>query len=452
MGPRTFNHAFDAFGKLHSFKFYGNGSVSLSTKFLRSEFYNTSILTNNVAPYTLFEPVTPRFDAYETAESFINGMDNTNVNIIRVYNKQIQKYEYMTMNDIWKVYKVDGNSLNTLFAISPEVKLDKLVYVAAMSSAHPAKEYGKENYITFLTRISKAPGIKSEMTLYRMNTISEREEMVTWVIDEPRYIHSFSVTQNYVVILAPPITVNTLKLIEHGDIWESLEWSEKSPLFVYLIDINTSKVTTLKYDDTVFFFHHINAYEIEDTIVVDVCTLTNSTSVTIYELKYLQNPKIRDSTLFSEKIKRFIIDVKNSTVQSNEFTSSLKVPYSTNFDFPVINEKFRHMKYCFAFGKAIKIDNVHFNKIAIVKKDLCGTTGDKAWTLDNNYPSEAWFVPTPGVSREDDGVLLTHVFDGIMKETYLVIINATTMVTISRATLPINMPISFHGRFFEDHV
>lgn len=152
----------------------------LSTKFLRSEFYNTSILTNNVAPYKLFEPVTPRFDAYETAESFINGMDNTNVNIIRVYNKQIQKYEYMTMNDIWKVYKVDGNSLNTLFAISPEVKLDKLVYVAAMSSAHPAKEYGKENYITFLTRISKLPGIKSEMALYRMNTISEREEMVTW--------------------------------------------------------------------------------------------------------------------------------------------------------------------------------------------------------------------------------------------------------------------------------
>ena len=90
----------------------------------------------------------------------------------------------------------------------------------------------------------------------------------------------------------------------------------------------------------------INAYEIKDTIVVDVCTLTNSTSVTIYELKYLQNPKIRDSALFSEKIKRFIIDAKNLTVQSNEFTSSLKVPYSTNFDFPVINEKFRHMKYC----------------------------------------------------------------------------------------------------------
>jgi carotenoid cleavage dioxygenase-like enzyme len=59
---------------------------------------------------------------------------------------------------------------------------------------------------TFLTRISKIPGIKSQMTLYRMNTISERKEMVTWEIDEPRYIHSFSVTQNYVVILAPPIT------------------------------------------------------------------------------------------------------------------------------------------------------------------------------------------------------------------------------------------------------
>jgi hypothetical protein len=40
MGSRKAVHAFDSFGKLHKFKFLGNGSVSFSAKFIYSEYYN----------------------------------------------------------------------------------------------------------------------------------------------------------------------------------------------------------------------------------------------------------------------------------------------------------------------------------------------------------------------------------------------------------------------------
>ncbi|CAG2221020.1 unnamed protein product [Mytilus edulis] len=101
-------------------------------------------------------------------------------------------------------------------------------------------------------------------------------------------------------------------------------------------------------------------------------------------------------------------------------------------------------------GLVIKADNKHFNKWALVKKDVCRVDNDLSWVIDNHYPSEAWFEPTPNSTREDDGVLMTHVFDGIKKESYLVLINATSMQTISKGILPTTMPFSFHGRFFQN--
>jgi hypothetical protein len=117
-------------------------------------------------------------------------------------------------------------------------------------------------------------------------------------------------------------------------------------------------------------------------------------------------------------------------VKGQGFESSPKVPYSSRIDFPIFNEKYRYSKYCYVYGTSQKIDNINFNKYAIVKKDVCDTSGDKSWALDNNYPSETLFVATPGGTREDDGILISHVFDDVLDETNLYIINATTMETV----------------------
>lgn len=211
-----------------------------------------------------------------------------------------------------------------------------------------------------------------------------------------------------------------------------MEWNGKAPLIIYLIDINFTKVTTLKYE-TLFFFHNINAYEDNDSIIADICTFDNSSIVKIFELESLLHQQVRDNMQFAQYIKRITIDLKTLSVRGETIASSPEIPYSTKLDFPTINENFRHLKYCYVYGQAVKIDNVNFNKYAIVKKDLCESRGDKSWTLDN-YPSEVWFVPTPNGNREDNGILIAHVFDGILKETYLVLINATSMELMSRST------------------
>ncbi|CAG8679156.1 10662_t:CDS:1, partial [Scutellospora calospora] len=71
------------------------------------------------------------------------------------------------------------------------------------------------------------------------------------------------------------------------------------------------------------------------------------------------------------------------------------------------------------------------------------------WGSENHYPSEAVFVPRPGkINDEDDGVLLSIVFDSENNKSLLLILDARTMNELARADLPQVVPLSFgHGAF-----
>ena len=71
------------------------------------------------------------------------------------------------------------------------------------------------------------------------------------------------------------------------------------------------------------------------------------------------------------------------------------------------------------------------------------------WGAEDCYPSEPVFVPSPGNDNdEDDGVLLSVVFEGQKVQSYLVVLNAKTLLELARVDLPQVIPLSFgHGSF-----
>jgi carotenoid cleavage dioxygenase-like enzyme len=75
LGLHNFTHSFDAFGKLSSWKFYGNGSASFTTKYLQSDFYRKSVDKNDIVPYLMFESVNPPFDEFKKMEALVRGID-----------------------------------------------------------------------------------------------------------------------------------------------------------------------------------------------------------------------------------------------------------------------------------------------------------------------------------------------------------------------------------------
>ena len=85
------------------------------------------------------------------------------------------------------------------------------------------------------------------------------------------------------------------------------------------------------------------------------------------------------------------------------------------------------------------------------------------WSEDNCYPSEPIFVcnrtpsslsthsssniNTKDLTREDDGVLLSEVYDAVKQESFLLILCAKTMKESTRCYIGQIRPASFHGQF-----
>lgn len=85
-----------------------------------------------------------------------------------------------------------------------------------------------------------------------------------------------------------------------------------------------------------------------------------------------------------------------------------------------------------------------------MKKNVCDSSKDLVHYVENHYSSEMHFLPRPGGSGEDDGVLVTIVFDGPKEQSYLLLLDAKTFRPIDRAYLSHHIPWSAHGMHFPE--
>ena len=55
-----------------------------------------------------------------------------------------------------------------------------------------------------------------------------------------------------------------------------------------------------------------------------------------------------------------------------------------------------------------------------------------------------------GSNQEDDGLIMTIVFDGEQKRSYLWFLNSTNLQPVAKSYLPKRIPLSVHGMFFPE--
>jgi len=73
------------------------------------------------------------------------------------------------------------------------------------------------------------------------------------------------------------------------------------------------------------------------------------------------------------------------------------------------------------------------------------TFGDKGHVF-----GEPVFVGRPERDREDDGVVLSVVFDSSANRSFLLVLDATSFEEQGRAEAPHHVPFGFHGQFMSD--
>ncbi|XP_060082507.1 carotenoid isomerooxygenase-like [Ylistrum balloti] len=459
VGNRRFSHMFDGFGKLYSWRFIGNGSVFFSTKFIKSDFYSKSISQKDISPYVLFGPTHPRFNHLQVLLALWRSMDNMNVNIFRFPSQRNKDGDFVSLNDIWDNYEINPLSLDTIGYQHPKVPsfggINSFIFQNIMSSAHPLPEYGTPHLFTYLVSVAVVPGVKHRISLIRIKSTDDREVVAQWSVDihEVPYMHSFSVTPNYVIFFSPPLFVNTKALLPTAFISNGLKWQgARKNMTIHVIEIRTGIVRTFS-APPIFYMHHINAYETwTKEIIIDLPTYPDASLIFDLNMETLLNRSERNKLNPHSILTRYGINLNRTQVSVKSFPESARYPCVTKFDMPVINEVYRSRNYCYVYGMVPKCDDTQYSYIALVKKDLCGNGKDRMWFYRYHYPAEMWFIPFPtdneSKPKEDDGFLLVPVLDGEKNASYLAVIDAVSMTTAHKANLPTRVPMTFHGRFF----
>ena len=286
----------------------------------------------------------------------------------------------------------------------------------------------------------------------------------------PSYFHSFGLTENYVVFIEQSMTLNVKKLLAMNalriPIVDCFDWWPQQDSFIHLIDLKTGRKRSISYRvRPLACFHHINAYEEDGHVVVDIVVSDG----TVY--KKLMCDVLRNGTANLPKARpiRFVLPLnlpENAGIEENlvELEGTECKAFKLNetlikaeeealadpkvfYEMPRINYDFNKKKYRYAYGVGMDLANGMFYKL--YKNDLQEKTVLCVEGPDEQY-SEPVFVPRPGAVDEDDGVILSMVFkDKDPNFTALLILDGKTFQEAARVQFRTSGPVtgSLHGVF-----
>ncbi|XP_076461782.1 uncharacterized protein LOC143294236 [Babylonia areolata] len=324
-------------------------------------------------------------------------------------------------------------------------------FLSLLSTAHPLPEPGTDHHLTFLSSLSLLPMKDHRMQLVRVKATEDREVVASWPVDRIPYMHSFSVTKTHALLLAQPFYVNVACMLRRATPFRCLDWRGEELARLYVVELRTGRLRTLTMGN-VFTMHHVNAYDLgPHSLVMDLSTYPDPSFVGHLQLPVLRDPRARNAFPAHAQLQRFHVDLLTGLVTRMRLTPPRGPAFVNFLDMPTINESRRSRHYCFVYGVAVKTDNVTLSRVAVVKRDLCGTGGDRSWAPPHHYPVEPVFIPRPGRGvAEDEGVVLVPMIDGPSRRSYLAILDARDLSLMTSADLPTLLPYSLHGRFFPD--
>jgi beta,beta-carotene 9',10'-dioxygenase len=422
VGKEKFRHWFDGLAMLHKFAFK-DGKVSYANKFLESNAYKSAMETGKIS-YKEFA-TDPCRSIFKRVSSMFSSKftDNANVNITKI------AAHHIAMTETPLPMEFDPQTLKTLGVFSYGDTMD-----SQLSTAHPHYDYTKSELVNYATKISRS----SSYNVYRIpDGTSSRSLIGSMGVDEPAYMHSFGMTENYVILVEFPLVVKPLDILLSGKPFiENFSWKPDRDTRFIVISRQNGNVGTYR-SDSFFAFHHVNSFEKQEEIFVDIVSYPDSSIVNALYLDVLRGEK--PQTIPISQLRRYRIQLQGGPVQYDVLSGDA-------IELPRINYKQNTKEYSYVYGISTYGANNFANQL--VKVDASQRTS-KNWSEQDCYPGEPVFVATPGGTKEDDGIILSVVLDSQNQRSFLLILDAVTFQEIARAEVPHHIPFGFHGQYYD---
>jgi len=303
----------------------------------------------------------------------------------------------------------------------------------ALTTAHPHRDGQTGDLVNFVLQLSRI----SEYRVYRQSGAHARRQLIGSIpVPRPGYMHSFGITENYAVLAMYPLVVNPLSFLLRGRPFiENFRWTPGLGTVFYVLDLTDGHVVGTYETDAFFAFHHINAQEDGDALLVDICAFPDASIIDALYLDRLRG----DQQLPIAAPIRYRIDLTRGSVESRRLGD-------TSLELPRIDYRRNGGAYRFAYGVGSYGQGGADFLDQLVRLDVdSGET--RTWHEPGWYPGEPVFVPEPGTTAEDRGVVLSVVLDATAGDSILLVLDAASFTELARARVPHPVPFGFHGQF-----
>ena len=129
-------------------------------------------------------------------------------------------------------------------------------------------------------------------------------------VDRPAYMHSFAMTERYLVLAEFPLVVDPLRLLLMvAPFIRNYRWTPDRGLRFHVFEKDGGRLVTSAVADPAFAFHHVNAYEEGDTVVLDMIAYPDAG---IIDQLYLARLRAGDPVDATGTLTRYIIPLDGS--------------------------------------------------------------------------------------------------------------------------------------------
>jgi len=417
VGEQSMRHWFDGLAMLHRFTI-ADGRVSYGNRYLESRSYRAARERGRIV-YSEFatDPCRSLFKRVQSMFSPSLG-DNANVNVARLGER------FVALTETPLPVEFDAQTLQAA-AVPPYRAPGQL------STAHPHLDRASGGMINYAAKLGPS-------SRYRFFAVSPEggspQELGSIPVKEPAYMHSFGLTERWLVLAEFPLVVNPLALALSGRPYiENYRWKPERGTRFTLIDRRNGEVSGGFETEACFAFHHVNAYDNGGEVVVDLCAYADAA---IVEDLYLE--RLRTGTPVAKAtLTRFRLTLADRSVRREALCAdAVELP---RINYGRCNER----PYCCVWATGIGPSGWLENVLKVDTRS--GAT--LCWSQEGCYAGEPVFVARPQSEDEDEGVLLSVVLDASTGRSFLLVLDAVDLGEIARAEVPHHIPFGFHGQF-----
>lgn len=403
---------FDGDGMLHGVQI-NNGKASYRNRYVRTQGFKLEENAGRAIWTGVMEA--PRLNA--PANNLFSPFKNTANTGLLWHSGQL-----MALWEGAEPYKIESSNLETVGPYNYHGKL------SSPFTAHPKVDPETGELLFFGYTPLDAPYL-------HYSIVSAQGELLRTVpIPLPIgvMIHDFAITANYTIFLNLPLTFSLKRLHRTGAAY-LFEGDFPSRFGILPRYGDNSNIRWFE-APSCYIFHTVNAYEVGEEIVLIACRMSGTKCVDL-------PTKFNDVQDDRPRLYYWRFNLRTGTVKEEALDEVAS-------DFPSLNQQKlgHHNRYCYT-ARMASGHKPDFTFDALLKYDL--TTGScqvhKLGT--GRYGGEAVFVPRPNSAAEDDGWLLTFVYDKAKNASELIVVDAQDLTAepLARVLIPQRVPYGFHG-------